>query len=131
MTSMRRLLPLAIALGVGLLALLWGLASLESIVIDERHQARDNVASQEAVLAEYARRTLEQSLQAQLLAQHPAIEMAAEDPLAPAAGLLLVEEGRQRLPRLAPAQAGQDTPARTLYERIRRREIPAELEAGS
>lgn len=131
MRSTRRIFPLAIALGVGLVLLLWGLATLESIVIDERGQARENVASQEAVLAEYARRTLEQSLQAQLLAQHPAIEVAAEDPLAPADGLLLVEEGRQRLPRLAPAAPGQDTPARALYDRIRRREIPAELEAGS
>lgn len=137
MPSTRRIFPLAIALGVGLVLLLWGLATLESIVIDERGQARDNVASQEAVLAEYARRTLEQSLQAQLLAQHPAIEIAAEDPLAPAAGLLLVEEDRQRpqqvqrLPRLTTAAPGQDTPARALYDRIRRREIPAELEAGS
>jgi two-component system sensor histidine kinase SenX3 len=131
MTSMRRLLPLAIALGVGLLALWWGLAALLSIVIDERGQARDNVASQEAVLAEYARRTLEQRLQAQLLAQHQAIEVAAEDPLAPAEGLLLVEEGRQRLPRLTTAAPGQGTPARELYDEIRRRKIPAELEAGS
>ena len=66
MRSTRRIFPLAIALGVGLVLLLWGLATLESIVIDERGQARENVASQEAVLAEYARRTLEQSLQAQL-----------------------------------------------------------------
>jgi signal transduction histidine kinase len=131
MAPMRRLLPLAIALGVGLVALLWGLATLESIVIDERHQARDNIASQEAVLAEYARRTLEQRLQAQLLEQHQAIEAAAEDPLAPAAGLLLVEDGRQRLPRLATAAPGQETPARALYDQIRRREIPADLEAGS
>jgi two-component system, OmpR family, sensor histidine kinase SenX3 len=131
MPARRRLLPLAIALGVGLVALLWGLAALESIVIDERGQARDNVASQEAVLAEYARRTLEQRLQAQLLAQHPAIEVAADDPLAPSEGLLLVEEGRQRLPRLASAATGTETPARELYERIRRREVPAELEAGS
>lgn len=131
MSWMRRLLPLALTLGVGLLALLWGLAALESIVIDERGQARDNVASQEAVRAEYARRTLEQRLQAQLLAQHPAIEVAAEDPLAPAEGLLLVEEGRQRLPRLATTATPKGTPARELYDQIRRREIPAALEAGS
>lgn len=128
---MRRLLPLALALGLGLLALLWGLAALESIVIDERHQARDNIASQEAVLAEYARRTLEQRLQAQLLEQHQAIEAAAEDPLVPARGLLLVEDGRQRLPRPTTAVPGTATPARALYDQIRRREIPTDLEAGS
>ncbi|MCX4240230.1 HAMP domain-containing histidine kinase [Paraliomyxa miuraensis] len=128
---MRRLLPLAIALGVGLVALLWGLAALESIVIDERHQARDGIASQEAVLAEYARRTLEQRLQAQLLEQHPAIEQAAEDPLAPAEGLLLIEDGRQRLPRRTAFVPGEEGPARALYDQLRRREIPPELEPGS
>ena len=139
MPSMRRLLPLAVGLGVGLVALLWGLAALESIVIDERHQARDTIASQEAVLAEYARRTLEQRLQGQLLEQHAAIELAAEDPLAPAEGLLLVEDGRQRLPRRpvyaaepAPDQHPDELgPARALYEQLRRREIPPELESGS
>lgn len=129
--SMRRLLPLAIALGVGLCALLWGLAALESIVLDERHQARDGIASQEAALAEYARRTLELRLQAELHDRQDAFEAAIADPMAPADGLLLVESGQQRLPRRAQAAPGNTSPGQTLYHRLRRRTMPPGLETGS
>ncbi|MCA9707890.1 MAG: sensor histidine kinase, partial [Myxococcales bacterium] len=128
---MRRLLPLAVALGFGLLALLWGLATLESIVIDERQQAREGIESREAALAEYARRTLELRLQAELHDRREAFEQAIADPMAPTEGLLLVEDGQQRLPRRAGAAPGDATPARDLYEQLRQRVMPPDLELGS
>lgn len=131
MLSMRRLLPLAVALGVGLCALLWGLATLESIVLDERHQARDGIASQEAALAEYARRTLELRLQAELHDRQEAFDAAIADPMAPSDGLLLVESGQQRLPRRPRAAPGDATPAQVLYRQLRQRITPPDLETGS
>lgn len=132
MASMRRLLPLAIALGVGLLALMWGLATLEGIVIDERAQARASIEEQRSTLAEYARRTLELRLQARLLEHGEDYERALVDPLfVPNVPLLLVSDGRQRLPRLPDAAPGDETPARELYERIRERQMPPDLELGS
>jgi len=131
MAWMRRLLPLAIALGAGLAALLWGLATLESIVIDERHQARDGIASQEAALAEYARRTLELRLQAQLHDRTEALEQSLADPLAPSEGLLLVEGDQQRLPPYPVPLPGDQTPARALYDEVRAHRIPPGLEEGA
>ncbi|MEX1367801.1 MAG: HAMP domain-containing sensor histidine kinase [Nannocystaceae bacterium] len=129
---MRRLLPLAIALGVGLLGLLWGLAALEGIVIDERVQARQAIADQRATLVEYARRTLELRLQARVLGLGQDYERALADPLfTPNERLLLISDGRQRLPRLADAAPGLSTPAGDLYDGIRARTMPPGLEPGS
>ncbi|MCA9649896.1 MAG: HAMP domain-containing histidine kinase [Myxococcales bacterium] len=129
---MRRLLPLAIALGVGLLALLWGLAALEGIVIDERAQARAGIEEQRATLAEYARRTLELRLQARILEHGEDYERALVDPMfQPNEPLLLVVDDQQRLPRLPDAAPGLDTPAWDLVQRIRQRQLPPGLELGS
>ncbi len=131
MAPLRRILPLALALGGGLLVLWWGLAMLEGIVLDERDQARDGIEHQRAVLAEYARRTLEQELQAQLHSRSDDTEQAIADPLAPAEGLLVIDKGRQQLPRLAEAAAEPGTPAQALYQDLRRRQMPPALAPGS
>ncbi|MCH9682769.1 MAG: HAMP domain-containing histidine kinase [Deltaproteobacteria bacterium] len=131
MAPVRRLLPLALALAGGLLVLWWGLAMLERIVLDEREQAYDGIASQRAALAEYARRTLEQQLQVRLHDRSEDIEQALADPLAPTDGLVVVEHGRQRLPRLAEASSEEGQPAQALYELLRRHQMPPQLAAGS
>ncbi len=131
MSSMRRLLPLALSLGLGLIALLWALAMLESIVFDERQQAKDSIESQEAALSEYARRTLELRLQARLHDRAEAFDRALADPLAPREGLLLIVDEQQRIPPRPRIATGDGTPAKDLYERLRARQMPPELELGS
>src|SRR5688572_5535230 len=108
-----------VLLGLGLLALFWGLVGLQRIFVDEREQAHARASEEQGTLSEYARRTLEQHLEAALHAAEQDVLAARLDPLHPALGLLLVEDGRQRLPRREHTREGTDAPARDLYADLR------------
>ena len=60
---MRRLLPTILVLSLGLSSLLWFLASLQRIFVEERDEAQARVEAERGALQEYARRTLEQLLE--------------------------------------------------------------------
>ena len=60
---LRRMLPTLAVLALGLIALLWGLGSLQGIILDERQEAHARVWAERNALQEYARRTLEQRLE--------------------------------------------------------------------
>ncbi|MCE9673180.1 HAMP domain-containing histidine kinase [Myxococcus stipitatus] len=115
----RRLLPMLVAMLVGLVGLAWGLGSLQRIFANEREDARQSLQSRREALEQYARASLTQSLRERLEAARPALDAAVGDPLAPAAGLYLRERGVQVLPRLALHDTGDTTPARERYARLR------------
>lgn len=126
---LRRLRPWLVVLGLGLAALLWGLAVLQRMIHDEREEVRLQIDSQVAGLEEYARRTLELRLDALLGDERARIEAARGDPLVPADDLVLVESGRRRLPRsIAFSSAGRQ--ARDLYAALLDGD-PVDTEAGS
>ncbi|WNG38362.1 HAMP domain-containing histidine kinase [Archangium violaceum] len=126
---LRRLLPTLSALVLGLAGLGWGLWQLQRIFATEREDARASLHSRREALEQYALVALRQELREKLEAARPALELAAADPLAPAAGLYLRERGEQVLPRLALHEAGEDTPARDRYTRLRSgKEVPDEEE---
>ncbi|MCP3104341.1 HAMP domain-containing histidine kinase [Myxococcus sp. K15C18031901] len=115
----RRLLPLLVALVVGLVGLAWGLGSLQRIFATEREDARQSLQSRREALEQYARASLAQSLRDRLEAAKSSLDAAVGDPLAPAAGLYLRERGAQVLPRLSLHDTGDATPARERYARLR------------
>jgi signal transduction histidine kinase len=112
--GLRRLRPWLVVLGLGLVALLWGLAVLQRMIHDERKEARLQIESQVAGLEEYARRTLELRLEALLGEMRSQIDAARNDPLVAADDLVLVEGGRRRLPRSIAFSIG-GTQAQALY----------------
>ncbi|MFY2561566.1 sensor histidine kinase [Corallococcus terminator] len=115
---LRRLLPTLIALGCGLLALGWGLVSLQRIFTREREDAHAQVRSRRDALAHAATESLRQVLARQLEEQVFAIHAAVDNPLAPGEGFYLQFRGHQFLPRLTHPLPGQDMPARALYEML-------------
>ncbi|MDC0708246.1 HAMP domain-containing sensor histidine kinase [Stigmatella sp. ncwal1] len=117
----RRLLPTLIALGFGLLALGWGLVSLQIIFTQEREDAYTQLRSRRDTLEQYATETLRQALSRRLDENIPALYRAMEDPLAPADGLYLLFRSYQFLPRLPRPPPGPQTPARGFYEDFRQR----------
>lgn len=116
---MRRLVPTIAVLGVGLLLLLWGLATLEGIVLDERRDAQTAVQGARQTLAEYARRAVQAELAAALHAVEPELDEAASNPLVSAERILLLDDGHQVLPRATGFAAGPGTPAKELYTALR------------
>lgn len=114
----RRLRPWLIALGLGLAALLWGLATLQSMIVTERRDARTRIVDQTAALEEFALRALQLQLEDVLREAGPQLEEARRDPLLPSAGLVFVERGTLGLPRPGPRE-GDETPAHALYEALR------------
>ena len=112
---MRRLFPTLLVLALGLVALLSGLGSLQSIVVAERHEAHARVLAEKNALQEYARRTLEQKLEGMLHVAEAEIELGRGDPLMGTTGVLLIEDGRQRFPRRVAYAEGTGSPARELY----------------
>ncbi|WP_426754894.1 sensor histidine kinase [Myxococcus sp. Y35] len=116
---LRRLLPTLIALLLGFVGLAWGLGYLQRIFAAERDDAQASLDSRREALEQYARASLAQSLRDRLEAARPALEAAALDPLAPAAGLYLRERGTQLLPRLALHDTGDDAPAKARYAGLR------------
>ncbi|MCP3101853.1 ATP-binding protein [Myxococcus sp. K15C18031901] len=115
---LRRLLPTLIALGCGLLALGWGLVSLQRIFSRERDDARAQVRSRREALAHAATEALRQTLARRLADQISAIHAAVGDPLAPGEGFYLSLRGHQFLPRLTRPLPGQEMPARATYETL-------------
>ncbi|MCE9667008.1 HAMP domain-containing histidine kinase [Myxococcus stipitatus] len=115
---LRRLLPTLIALGCGLLALGWGLVSLQRIFSREREDAHAQVHSRREALAHAATESLRQALARRLADQIPAINAAMGDPLAPGEGFYLGLRDHQFLPRLTRPLPGQEMPARATYEML-------------
>jgi signal transduction histidine kinase len=117
---LRRLLPTLVALGCGLLALAWGLVSLQRIFSQEREDARAQLRSRRDALEGYATQTLHHTLSRRLEDSIPALYNAMGDPLAPAEGYYLQFRGHQFLPRLTGSAPGTHTPARQHYETLAR-----------
>lgn len=113
-----RLRPWLIALGLGLAMLLWGLATLQSMMLTERRDARARIDDQTSALEEFALRALQLQLEEVLREAGPQLEAARRDPLLPAAGLVFVERGTLGLPRPGPRD-GTDAPAQELYKALR------------
>ena len=97
-----RLRPWLIALGLGLALLLWGLDTLQSMLITERGDTRARIDDQTSALEEFALRALQLQLEYVLREAGPQLEAARRDPLLPAAGLVFVERGTLGLPRPGP-----------------------------
>ncbi|MFP6683680.1 MAG: HAMP domain-containing sensor histidine kinase [Polyangiaceae bacterium] len=96
----KRLSGLA-ALGCGCFALIWGLVHLHSIFREERQDALDAIFARQRAIAEYAHQELSARLNKQRAQARPAITAAREDPLLPAKDIVLIEGGKQRLPRVS------------------------------
>jgi signal transduction histidine kinase len=101
----RVLLPTALVLGGVLLALAWGLVSLERIFLREREEAHAALRTRRASLEQYAEEAFRQALTRQLDRYLPALEAARLDPLQPDTGLYLRVGDEQLLPRQTPASA--------------------------
>ena len=112
---LRRLLPTLVALGCGLLALGWGLVTLQRIFAQETRDARSQLHARRDELERYASEALRQKFKERLAENHRAIQKAAEDPLADADGLYLFFRGFQFLPRLPRPRPGAQTPAKLIY----------------
>ena len=112
-----RLRPWLIALGLGLAMLLWGLATLQSMMLTERRDTRARIDDQTSALEEFALRALQLQLEEVLREAGPQLEAARRDPLLPAEGLVFVERGALGLPRPGPRE-GTDTPATELYQAL-------------
>ena len=115
---LRRLLPTLVALGCGLLALGWGLVSLQRLFAQETEDARAQLRSHREELARYASEALRQKLRKQLEESLPAINKAAEDPLVQADGLYLFFREYQFLPRLPRPRPSTRTPALILSAQL-------------
>ncbi|RKH21410.1 sensor histidine kinase [Corallococcus praedator] len=115
---LRRLLPTLLALGCGLLALGWGLVTLQRIFTQEREDARAQVHSRSAALELLAAEALRTALAQRMKDHLPALNAAMGDPLQPAEGYYLLFRGHQFLPRVDWLRDGTDTPAKAAYERL-------------
>ncbi|HEX8703089.1 MAG TPA: HAMP domain-containing sensor histidine kinase [Myxococcaceae bacterium] len=112
---LRRLLPTLVALGCGLLALGWGLVTLQRIFAQETRDARQQLHARRDELERQASEALRQKLKQRLADSHSSIQKAVEDPLAQADGLYLFFRGYQFLPRLPRPRPGAQTPAKLMY----------------
>jgi two-component system, OmpR family, sensor histidine kinase SenX3 len=115
---LRRLLPTLLALGCGLLALFWGLWSLQRIFAQEREDARAQLRTSRDALEEYATQALRLALARRLEGSLESLHAAMGDPLAPGEGFYLRFRGQQFLPRLLRPVEGEDTPARRQYQEL-------------
>ncbi|MFP2904356.1 hypothetical protein ACLESD_04725 [Pyxidicoccus sp. 3LFB2] len=112
---LRRFLPTLVALGCGLLALGWGLVSLQRIFRQEREDARAQVHSRREALQHFATQTLRLSLPLHFEERLPHLHDAAGDPLVSADGFYLLFRGKQLLPRPTRPRPGIQTPLRDAY----------------
>jgi two-component system sensor histidine kinase SenX3 len=115
---LRRLLPMLVALGCGLLALGWGLVSLQQLFAQETEDARAQLHAHREELERYAVEALRQKLKQQLASRIPDIYKATEDPLARADGLYLLFRDHQFLPRLPRPRPGTQMPAAKLHDEL-------------
>jgi signal transduction histidine kinase len=126
---LRRLLPTLAALGCGLLALTWGLVSLQHIFTQEREDAHAQLRSRRDALEEYATQALLHALGKQMEGNLAALHAAMGDPLAPGEGFFLQFRGHQFLPRLTRSAPGSHATARRHYRELTRalaEDTPAE-----
>ncbi len=107
-----------VALGCGLLALGWGLVSLQRIFAQETEDARDQLRTHRDELERYAGESLRQKLKQRLALATSDIGKAAEDPLVQADGLYLLFRQFQFLPRLPRPRPGTQTPAAKLHDEL-------------
>ncbi len=114
----RRLLPTLFALVGGLLALAWGLVTLQRIFAQETEDARAQLHAHRDELERYAAEALRQTLKQALSQNTPDLYRAYEDPLAQADGFCLFFRGKQLLPRLSRPRSGSLAPARLLYQQL-------------
>ncbi|MDH4183136.1 MAG: sensor histidine kinase, partial [Nitrospinota bacterium] len=114
----RRNIPGLAALGLGLVALAWGLASLQALFATERGEALAELEARRKALDFYAQKTLDMKLNQALERELKRIRDAAEDPLLPDDGLLLARAGLQVLPRPIIYRAGEEKPATELYQSL-------------
>ncbi|CAM3607712.1 HAMP domain-containing histidine kinase [Corallococcus sp. ZKHCc1 1396] len=115
---LRRLLPTLMALGCGLLALGWGLVTLQRIFTQEREDARAQVRSRREALELLASEALRTTLDQRMKQHLPALNAAMGDPLLPAEGFYLRFRGHQFLPRVDWPRDGGAAPARATYEEL-------------
>ncbi|MFY0568507.1 ATP-binding protein [Archangium lansingense] len=115
---LRRLLPTLVALGCGLLALTWGLVSLQRIFAQEREDAHAQLRSRRIALEEYANQALRHMLGKQLEGSLAAVHAAMGDPLTPGEGFFLQFRGHQFLPRLTRSAPGSRAIARRHYREL-------------
>ncbi len=116
---LRRLLPTLLVFGGGFLALVWGLATLQSIFARERDQARAGVRARRTALRQYARQALREDLGRELTGARPVLKKGLADPLVDDRRLLLIDQSEQLLPRPVRYRPGKLTPAKTLYLKLR------------
>ena len=109
---LRRLLPTLAALGCGLLALGWGLVSLQRIFSRERDDAHAQLRSRRDALAHAGEEALRQSLSRKLDESITVLHAAVGDPLEPGEGFYLNFRDYQFLPRISIPLPGTTTPAR-------------------
>jgi two-component system, OmpR family, sensor histidine kinase SenX3 len=112
---LRRLLPTLLALGIGLMALGWGLVSLQRIFAQEREDAHAQVRSRREALEQLAAESLRAALAQRMKESLPKLNAAVGDPLQPAEGYYLLFRGHQFLPRVDWPRDGQDVPAQATY----------------
>ncbi|WP_375745889.1 HAMP domain-containing histidine kinase [Corallococcus interemptor] len=112
---LRRLLPTLLALGCGLLALGWGLVSLQRIFTQEREDARAQVRSRRIALEQLAAESLRTALAQRMKTHLPNLNAAVGDPLLPAEGYYLLFRNHQFLPRVDWPREGADVPAQAHY----------------
>lgn len=110
---------LIVALGLGLLALAWGLVWLQGIFLEEREEALAEVAARRRALEQFALIELEQRLKAKLDETRPTIDAAREDPLLPAGQFLLYDRSELVLPRQSHPKPDAGAPVTALYQRLR------------
>ncbi len=120
---LRRLLPTLVALGCGLLALGWGLVSLQRLFAQETEDARAQLRSYREEAVRYASEALRQKLHKRLAESLPRIDEAWADPLAPADGFYLSFLETQVLPRRPRPKSSTRTPvlnlSAQLYQHLR------------
>lgn len=122
---LKRMLPTLAFLGLGLTLLLWGMGSLQRIVMDERAEAVSQVVAERNALEEYARRTVEQRLESAL--PEAEFKWARDDPLMPTQHLLFIERGQQVFPRTVRFTNRASREATQIYLDLRANRIPRDL----
>ncbi len=140
----RRMLPTSVALTLGFLLLAWGLVRLHQVFVQERAEARREVAARRDALGRYAERSLAHELEDSLRRAEPDIQHALADPLVAASHLLFIDRApgdqgsidnpKQRLPRLVTPRPGVATPGDELFNALRQgraAELRAAVESDS
>ena len=103
----RRLLPAFVALGVGLIALAWGLVTLQRMFAEENEAAKAQLTSQRRAVAQRAADEL-RALYASTLRE--SIRTASPDPLERDPRALWVHSGHMELPSMVRPRAVDEAP---------------------